>query len=404
MISRTFIDRWVADFGNSTNQQMINGYYFEMPSSIYEITKEDAEALFAQSVDKEALIDQLVVRVPIDEKDRYFKVGNKAKADVLGNRHIEKLHDKTESQTVWVTWLTGMAFYHAYMFPSKKEDTIEVQYFGTLIPVWLAKRAKKFTEILSKMANRFIREEGFEVELLTPDFERTLTIIVKEAKSRVEGETARYALKYDLELNKNEEQMKKHEAAIVVIDDLGGQTQDLSKLRPGLKKPASADDYASFTDKSFLKMLEDLRITKLMTHFNDLRSLEEFVRHNIKSKQFIYKDPTTKSEVDFTAKIEVMLREYVKIASEKCLTAFQYALGEEVYFLHIGGVAEEVQDYMMEYLIERLGKEIAEKYHLFPEHSRKFNIHGLEIVAKSHLKKKAENAKEPTDGEAERAV
>lgn len=404
MISRTFIDRWVADFGNSTNQQMINGYYFEMPSSIYEITKEDAEGLFAQSVDKDALIDQLVVRVPIGGKDRFFKVGNKAKADVLGNRHIERLHDKTESLTVWVTWLAGMAFYHAYQFPFKKEDTVEVQYFGTLIPVWLAKRAKKFTEILSKMADRFISEEGLEVELLTPDFERILKIIVQEAKARVEGETARYALKYDLELNKNEEQMKKHEAAITVIDDLGGQTQDLSKLRPGLKKPASADDYASFTDKSFLKMLEDLRITKLMTHFNDLRSLEEFVRHNIKSKQFIYTDPTTKQEVDFTAEIEVMLKEYVKIASEKCLTAFQYGLGEEVYFLHIGGVAEEVQGYMMEYLVQKLGEEIAEKYHVFPEHSRKFNIHGLEIVAKSHLKKKAENVKEPTDGEAERAV
>ncbi|WP_027416570.1 hypothetical protein [Aneurinibacillus terranovensis] len=380
------INRWICDFGNSINQHLIDGYYFEMPSSIYEITEKEARGIFAEAVDRETLLQQLVIRVTIDGKNRFFKVGEKAKGDVLGNAHIEKLHDKTESLTVWVTWLAGAVFYHSYQHPDKGDDIVEISYFLTMLPTWLVKKADKFTDMLSKMADRF-KGNSTEVELLTPNFERTLTIEVEDSVCRIEGETARFALQYDLELNPLES-AKKFEQAIVVIDDIGGQTQDLSKLRKGLKRPESADDFASFTDQSYLKTLEKLRTTKLMTHFNDVRSLESFILENISKRCFIYLDPTTKKETDFTEEIDQTLCEFVKIAMQKALTTFHFLPGVPVYFVHIGGVASALQEYIKEYLNEELGEKVAGEYHLFPADSRKLNLYGGEIVAKSELKKR----------------
>ncbi len=384
------ITRMVTDFGNSISQIIIDGYYFEMPSSIYEITEKEAKGLFAESVDAENLIQQLVVKIPIDGAERYFKVGEKAKADILGNTHINKLHDKTESLNIPVIFLTSLAFYHAYKVKDLKNNNsnIVIEYFSTMLPTWLVKKANRFSEMLEKMAKRF--EGEFEVELLTPNFERSLKIHMKDTTCRVEGETARYALKYDLELNKLES-ANKFDHAITAINDLGGQTQDLSKLRKGLKKPASADDFASFTDQSYLKMLEKLRTTKLMTHFNDLRSLEAFIYEKVKSKKYNYVDPTTRKETDFTDVIEEHIREFVKVAIQKAITTFTFPSGQTVFFVHFGGVTEVLQDYMKEYLVKELGEEIASEHHIFPPDMRKLNIYGLEIVAKDEMHKRRSN-------------
>src|SRR5690625_545680 len=128
------LSRWVSDFGNSINQHMIDGSYFEMPSSVHEVEEMDVEGLFVESVPQEDLLQQLVIRTKINGECRYFKVGEKAKADILGNAHIDRLHDKTESVTVWVTWLAGIAFFHAYKYPEKESDQIDIQYFLTMLP------------------------------------------------------------------------------------------------------------------------------------------------------------------------------------------------------------------------------------------------------------------------------
>lgn len=385
------ISRWVCDFGNSINQHLIDGYYFEMPSSIYEITEKAARGLFAEVVDPESLLKQLVVKITLDGKDRYFKVGEKAKADALGNAHIEKLHDKTESLTVWVTWLAGLAFYHAYRYPDLQRNSsvdVEVGYFLTMLPIWLVKKATHFNEMLDKMAKRFTTAQ---VELITPNFERTLQVQIAETVCRIEGETARFALKFDLELNPLDA-ASRFDQASVVINDLGGQTQDLVKLRRGLKRPESADEFSSFTDQSYLKTLEKLRTSKLMTHFSDLRSLEAFILENIKQRKYVYIDPTSQCETDFTEDIELTLREFVKIVIQKALNAYRFVPGENVYFVHIGGVTDSLKVYMKEYLEEHLGTSIANEFHIFPEDSRKLNLYGGEIVAKSELKKKQVNA------------
>jgi len=381
------IKRWICDFGNSINQQLIDGQYFEMPSSIYEIDAREAHGIFAETVHKEQLLKQLVIRVIIDGQDRYFKVGEKAKSEILADAHIYKLHDKTESLTVFVTWLAGIAFYHARLYPvidAEETIQIDVDYFFTLLPVWLVRKADKFSQMLTKMADRF--KVPSEVQLLTSGFERTLHISVVQSVCRVEGETARFALKYDLELNELES-AKKYSAAHVVINDLGGQSQDLSKLQPNLQGAQSVDDFDSCTDQSYLSMLEKLRTRKLMTHFQDVRALETFILDNVSTNRFIYIDPISKEESDFTEIIQRELTEFARIAMQKALTTFKFSHGQSVYYVHIGGVNQILEAYMRDALVNVLGEVIVNEFHVFPADSRKLNVYSGEILAKSEMKR-----------------
>lgn len=380
------INRVVADFGNSTCQFMINGHYFEMPSSIKEISMQDAKGLFSNDVSKESLHQQLVIKLPSGEEGCYqfFKVGESAKTDLLGNAHIHGLHDKTKSMTVWASFLGGLAYFHAMKHPELDKDTIEIGYFGTLLPIWLVKKANSFSEKLKAMEERFKSDVTFE--LITAGFQRELTIKVDVSKCRVEGETARFALKYDLELNEKDD-LDIFNNAYVVMDDIGGQSQDLVKLQPGLKKPQTASDFASVTDQSFLNVLETLRTDKLMDYFNDVRSLEIFIWKNASKREYIYTNPITHKTEDLTDFIEPYLHEFAKVAMEKTLQTFHFSQGDSVYYMHIGGVNQVLKFYMIEYLRQKLGAEITDMYHIFPEDSRKFNIHASEIVAKSELKR-----------------
>lgn len=379
------ITRLIADFGNSMSKFLIEGRYFEMPSAICEISETEANGMFVDPISQDKLLAQLVIRVPDGEKNRYYKVGEKAQGYALANSHIDRLHDKSESLTVWITFLAGIAYYNAYQNLEVTEDEVNVDQFLTLLPVWLVKRAERFGEALGKMAQRFHRE--IKIKLLTAGFERELLVKIAESTCRVEGETARFALKYDLELNLKDE-AEKFEKAFVVIDDLGGQSQDLSRLQPGLGRAQSADDFSSNTDQSFLSTLEELRVSKLMVHFSDVREVEAFILKNITSRKYIYTDPTTRQETDYTAVIERTLRSFARVAMEKAIHAFQFADAQEVYFVHIGGVNQALRLYMQEYLAVTLGANIANQYHVFPEDSRKLNVYGAEIVLKSELKKR----------------
>lgn len=254
------IDRVVTDFGNSLGQNMIDGHYFEMPSSIKEISEKEFQGMFAHSVPKESLDAHLVIKLVVDSHERIFMVGKRAQTELFGNAHIYTLHDKTKSETVWVTWLAGIALYHALKCPELKQDTITIEYFGTLLPVWLVKKANSFKEKLALMAGRFLEETSFE--LITPGFSRELTIKVNYAECRIEGENARHALKLDLEGNPREE-AKRYKEAYTVIDDIGGQSQDLCKLQPDLNGAQKSDDFVSSTDQSYLSVLEKLRTDKL---------------------------------------------------------------------------------------------------------------------------------------------
>lgn len=378
------IKRAVCDFGNSSCQQMIDGFYFELPSSIKEIKEKEAKGLFANEVSLQELHRHLVIRIDENGKNRYFKVGEKAKMDLQGNSHINSLHDKTNSDTVLVTWLAGLAYYHARQQPDVTEDTVNIGYFGTLLPVWLLKKSDRFGEKLEAMANRFKASRTFE--LLTAGQARTLQVKVEQSRCRVEGETARFALKYDLELNCKDD-IAKYTDVFTVINDIGGQSQDLCKLPPGLGAPGTVDDFKSVTDQSFLNVLEQFRMDKLMDYFFDVRSLEAFIVAHHETRQFVYKDPVTHTESDLTETIEPVLRDFSEVAMERTLHSFHFSYGQTVQYVHIGGVAQTLRFYMEEYLAKTLGEDVAKQYHSFPNDSRKLNIYASEILAKSELKK-----------------
>lgn len=375
------IKRKVADLGNSTSQFMIEGYYFEMPSSCTEITREEAEAEFADAVDFKNLLKELVLRVKLNDQDRFFKVGEKAKKDAFGDEHIKSLHDKTKSVKTLVNWLAATVYYHVFKtkeYDPTAEDKVEIDFNLTMLPVWLLKRGNNFKETLQKMADRFT--EPFEVELITPNFNRTLTIQVQTSKCRIEGETARLALKRDLELKVLDE-ADIYKDCLTIISDLGGQTHDVTLLPKDLKSPGGRDDFESFTDQTFLHSLDRLRKTKLMTHFTNVRDLEKFVGDNVSKRKFIYVNPTTGQTIDFTDEIEYVFKQFAHIVVENTLTAFELPSSVKVKIVWIGGVSESLQDYIKEYITEAYCDErLAD--HIFPSNARKLNIHALEIIAK----------------------
>jgi plasmid segregation protein ParM len=377
------IQRMVTDFGNSFGQHMIDGHYFEMPSSIKEISLKDVQGMFAHNIPADSLDEHLVIKFG----ERYFMAGKRAQAELLGNAHIYTLHDKTKSETVWVTWLAGLALYNALKKPEIDQDNVSIDYFGTLLPVWLVKKASSFKEKLSDMAARFQIE--FTYELITPGFQRELTVNVHYAECRIEGENARHALKLDLEGNSKED-AKRYKDAYTVIDDIGGQSQDLCKLQHDLNGAQKADDFVSSTDQSYLAVLEKLRTDKLMDYFKDVRALELFILNHVESREFIYVDSIMHDEHSLTADIEPVLHEFAGVAMQKSLQSFSFMQGDLVYYVHIGGVNQVLREYMMTYLSKQLGETVARKYHIFPEDSRKLNIYASEIVAKNYLKRKEE--------------
>lgn len=380
----------VADFGNSMTQHIINGTYFELPSSAVELTEEEAKASFASSVPIELLHKHIVLRVdmPDANNSRYFKVGAKAAGDLSGNEHIFELHDKTQSETVLMTWLAGLAFYHAKMQPSAKDGQIDVGYLGTLLPVWILKQAKSFTEKLKLMEDRL--RGPYTFALLTQGFERELLLEVKHTVCRIEGETARFALKYDLNQNPIEEMEARYLEAYAVINDVGGQSQDLCRLQPGLKAAQSPEDFESVTDQSYLSTLEKLRKDKLMDVFKDVRALETFIVNGMPKRQFIYSHPITHKDKDITDVIVPVLQDFAAYAMQKALQAFTFGTGQTVKYIHIGGVNQLLQPYMKAYLIEILSEKIVQEYHDFPPESRKLNINACEIIAKNYVRKQAE--------------
>ncbi len=372
--------RFVSDLGNSTSQFMIDGHYFEMPSSCTEISRAEAESVFAGNIDQEDIINNLVVRVRYEDQDRYFKVGSIAARDAFADDHIQQLHDKTESIKTFVNWMAAVAFYHAYKSPDPQEDEVSIQYCSTLLPVWLLKRAPKFKMMLDKMASRFIGDVG-EVELLTPGYERVLHIHSKESECRIEGETGRFALSRGLDLRPLESASQFNDC-IVIMNDLGGQTHDMSKLKPGLKRPGGSHDFASNTDQTYLQHLENLRKTKLMTHFSNLRSLEKFIEKNIHQKKYVFISSTTGQQTDFTEIIDHSLSQFARIVVENSLHAFSLSSGQAVKFVWIGGVAPLLKDYISAYIADQYGEQILKENHVFPENARLLNIYGLEIIAK----------------------
>lgn len=143
-----------------------------MPTNVVEISKEAAEGKFTSIVEDPAdLKDRLLVSTVIDETERYFLVGELAEPEVLGNQHIKKLHNKVESHIPYVTFLAATAYYQA--LKGKREDNeVTIEYFQTMLPIWLLKKLDKFSEMQKRMASKFLGTH--QVKVLTLGLEKSL--------------------------------------------------------------------------------------------------------------------------------------------------------------------------------------------------------------------------------------
>jgi plasmid segregation protein ParM len=374
------IKRQNVDFGNSIFQTLVDGYYFEIPTNVVEISKEKAEGHFPTAFqDPQFLLQSLLISTKIDGAEKFYLVGDSAEKHVLGNIHINKLHDKTESEIPYVMFLASVAYYNVLKGKGKEDNRVNIHYFSTMLPIWLLKKTNKFSEMQNKMASRFAGEH--QVTILTPGLERVVTIHVETSKCRIESEVARWAIKKDFDLQDREEagSFQNYETLIV---DLGGGTVDLALLQAGLQAPKSRDSFNCFVDISYLKHIEKLRSEKLLEYFDDVRSLEEFIINNIEKTKMEQRDGNSGKKVDLTESIHESLREYTQILLTKIENTFPSPKDKVYKYVYIGGIATILKQFIQESIDKKYGAEIREQNHLFLPDTRKLNLYGLEILSR----------------------
>lgn len=381
------IKRFNTDFGNSMFMSLINGYYVEMVTNVVEIDEERAEGYFVAPVETaEELYSNLLISTEIEGKTKYFLVGEAADQETLGNNHIKKTHDKLTSQIPYAIFLASCAYYYElkkneYGIKEDPEQTAEItiQYFSTMLPVWLLKnRGNKFSDVQKLMADRFAGEHHFTV--LTPGMNKSFKINVEKSTCRNEGEVGRWALKktFSLEDNPEASQFKSHDT---IIADLGGGTIDCALLPAGLLAPRKRDDLQSIEDIPYLAHLEKLRKEKLVEHFATVRELDDFIVENIGKSKMERKDGLSGKTIDLKDIIHKSLYQYAKIAIEKIEDAFPAPKDKEYKYCYCGGVAGVLGEAVEKVIEQKYSRDIFERNHVFPAEGRKFNLYGLEILS-----------------------
>ncbi|MBH0158673.1 ParM/StbA family protein [Fictibacillus sp. 5RED26] len=375
------VKRMNTDFGNSINMNLIDGYYFEIPTNVVELSKEKAEGYFVTSIDSpQELLKNLLVSCTIDNEERYFLVGEVAEDQILGNNHIRKLHNKAESHIPYVLFLASNAYYYTIKNEKEEDNKIEIDYFSTMLPIWLLFKLNKFSEMQQKMAQRFLGTHSVKVH--TPGFEKEISIEVNESKCRTESEVARWAIKktFELEDNSDAEQFKNHD---VVMVDLGGGSGDLCLLPAGLNAPRSRESMAFIADIPFLGHIEKLRTEKLIEHFDDVRELENFIVKNIGKTKMERRDGNSGKSIDLATPIKAALKDWTSIVLSKIEDAFPSPKDKTYKYCYFGGVAPVVQEAIEEIIKEKYGSDILESNHIFLPEARKLNLYGLEILSRA---------------------
>lgn len=162
------------DFGNSLDMNLIDGFYIETPTNVVEISKDEADSHFVATItNPKELLSRLLISttIPGEDTERFFLVGDEGAKHALANNHVNKLHDKITSPIPYVMFLSVVSFYHAINEAHESDDnTVEIEYFQTMLPIWLLKRTAKFSEAQNAMAERFAGEH--EVTIHTPGMEK----------------------------------------------------------------------------------------------------------------------------------------------------------------------------------------------------------------------------------------
>lgn len=378
------------DSGNSLDMNLIDGFYVEIPTNVVEISKNEADSHFVAAIGNPKDLDSRLListTIPGEEKERYFLVGEEAAKHALANNHVNKLHDKITSHIPYVMFLAAVAYYHAINEERETDDnTIEIEYFQTMLPIWLLKRTAKFSEAQTAMSERFTGEHI--VSIHTPGLERTLNIDVKKASCRIEGEIARLGIKKNFELEDREE-AKQFDNNDTVLVDIGGGTIDLVLSPAGLKAPKNRDSMQSIDKLAYLSHIEKLRKEKFIEFFDDLRSFEIFIVQNYQKPKMELVDGNSGKRTDLTDKIKSSLKEFANILILKIQDVMP-APADKVYkYIYFGGVAPILEDSIREVIEEMYGAEIAQANHIFLPDSRKLNLYGLEVKSRGEMLQKS---------------
>jgi plasmid segregation protein ParM len=399
------INRFNADYGNSTSNFIADGYFFEMSTSVAELTKEKAESLLTSAVDStDDLLERLLISTEIDNEVRYFTVAKLAEGDPRAINVNGHMHDKIKSIVPYVTFLAGMAYYYKVQDKEgSKKGSIEIDRKKMMLPIWLLKNEDKFSIAQNKMAERFLGQHN--VSLLTPGMELDLTIQVKESKCYIEGEVSRWALKYKITNSDGitkvvkRKEVKQFELNPTVLTDIGGGSTDSALLTKGLNAPISKDSFQVIQIEPYLGRLEVLLKEKLLVHFNNVKSLEKFIVDNYTKPKYILNNPNTGEKTDITAPIVETLREYAEILVMKVTSTFNALTTDELNYVYFGGEAPILAPYISEAVSNRYNAEILERNHFFLADvleedntevvrptSRTINLVALEIIALSEQK------------------
>lgn len=379
------------DSGNSLDMNLIDGYYVEIPTNVVEISKEETESHFVATINNpKELLSRLLISttIPGEDNERYFLVGDEAAKHALANNHVNKLHDKITSHIPYVMFLSAVSFYHAINEQRESDDdTVNIEYFQTMLPIWLLKRTAKFSEAQNAMAERFTGEH--QVTVHTPGMERTLKINVDKAACRIEGEIARLGIKKNFELEDREE-ARQFDNNDTVLVDIGGGTIDLVLSPAGLKSPKNRDSMQPIDKLAYLSHIEKLRKEKFLEYFSDLRSFETFIVNNFQKPKMELVDGNTGKRVDLTDKIQSSLKEFAKILILKIQDVMP-APADKIYkYIYFGGVAPILETSIHEVIEEMYGAEIAQANHIFLPDSRKLNLYGLEVKSRGEMLQKTE--------------
>ena len=401
------ISRFNADFGNSTSNFLSDSYYFEIPTCVVEVTKEQSEGLFPSAIeDTSDLLDRLLISTTIDGEERFFMVGKLAENSPFANSHVGKMHDKINSNIPYATFLAAMTYAFKVNSNSNNSAVIEVDNMKMMLPIWLLKKEDKFSIAQNKMVNRFIGEHT--VKLLTAGMETELTIKVKKAKCHIESEVGRWALKYKVINDKaynttvieKRIEARKFDNNETVLVDIGGGSTDSVLLPKGLGTPVSKESFQVVQIEPFLGRLEKQLKEKLLQYFSDLRSLETFIVNNYTTQKYILKNQNTGEKYDLTNPIVQMLQEYADVLVYKVMNSFNDNIKGVLKFVYFGGEAPILEPYIKESVKRITNEDIMENNHyflsdlleentdeVFRPTSRTINLAALEILSLSEKTK-----------------
>lgn len=406
------IKRINIDFGNSTTNFLVDGYFFELATNVVEISANKANELFVNPItDPKELLNRLVIATEIEGQEKYFLVGEIAELSNLSNNHVARMHDKIKSVIPYASFLAGIAYYNA--LNSDKEDIdIEIDNMSCMLPIWLLKREEKFSIAQRQMEARFTGEHA--VKVITSGMEKELKIIVKNTKCRIESEVARHAIKYKMiadEADKNTVIIEKRNTIdftnySAVLVDIGGGSTDAVKLGKGLTTPQSREAFQIIDVPPFLGHIEQLRKEKFIEYFHDLRALEKFIVKNYVQRKYVLKNENTGASYDFTELINQSLLDYADVLVSKILAAFVPEGDEVIKFIYFGGEAPILEPAIKQSLLKHMSDAAMESNHFFLNEiieddkkeifrptSRTVNLTALEILSLNEMKKNEQEEK-----------